>query len=450
MAAVASPRCSARPGWSRPTRAAAADPPRPWPGSPTAGALRRRATAHGALDPALGYAALPWVAAGGAAAAPGRPRRACPAGARHGARALTPTGHPAGGRGGRRRRPRQLAPDGSAGAVRRRWPRAALAGRRARSHPGGRRRARAAWPPSPPAPRTGRARSGAVLGTGGIWNADAVPTSRGLALSPLVTVALVALAALGWADVAACRARTARTGRGWACWPPWPGRRPAWPASSTRQSATMPGAGLLRDGQKWAHGGRWCSRSARARAPGAARRAAPVGRAGSTCAARPWSWPLLLPVFAVPDLAWGVGGRLRPVAFPDDWDARRGDRGRRDPRPARCCCCPSPPSVRSAGTTARPSSTRHPASSRARPSATTRSSSAPRRSTATMDDPGSRCSRPRTTRPRWRRTASGWVLVEHGTPGPPVPARIAAAPPVFTGSWLDLLRVPGERGPRRT
>src|SRR3954447_24594602 len=45
----------------------------------------------------------------------------------------------------------------------------------------------------------------ALLGTGGIWNAAAVPSSRGSALLPVVSVLVVALAVVGWVRSGALR-----------------------------------------------------------------------------------------------------------------------------------------------------------------------------------------------------------------------------------------------------
>jgi hypothetical protein len=39
----------------------------------------------------------------------------------------------------------------------------------------------------------------------------------------------------------------------------------------------------------------------------------------------------------------------------------------------------------------------------------------------------------------------GWVLVEHGTPGRPVPSAVTALPLAVDGEDLDLYRIPGAR-----
>lgn len=148
---------------------------------------------------------------------------------------------------------------------------------------------------------------GALAGLGGIWNADAVPSSRttwwalvGTALLLVVAAAgvpalwrrrspvIVAVTGLGL--LAVLVAALAATPLGLDV-----GR---WAAES------VPGAGLLRDGQKWV--ALWM--------PGLVLAAA----AGASSAVRAGVASLLV-VAALPDLAWGVGGALRPVQYPDDW-----------------------------------------------------------------------------------------------------------------------------------
>ena len=180
----------------------------------------------------------------------------------------------------------------------------------------------------------------AVLGTGGIWNAGAVPPSRGSALVPV-------------ADAAAARARRPRlahpgalrgAGRGLvvlggvgvvlACAGAVPG------AADVLEAVirTVPGAGLLRDGQKWVAW--WALPLAVGAGLGARRLTDAVrGRGPAVLAGALAGAALLLPVIAVPDLVWGVAGRLQPVAYPARLaagarHARRRRRARRRARPA--------------------------------------------------------------------------------------------------------------------
>ena len=83
--------------------------------------------------------------------------------------------------------------------------------------------------------------------------------------------------------------------------------------------STVPGAGLIRDGQKFlmpyallvalcvALGAEWLAGVVTDRAGRLAGRAVLAGA-------------LLLPVVVLPDLALGAAGRLRPVSYPADWD----------------------------------------------------------------------------------------------------------------------------------
>ncbi|MFI5889690.1 hypothetical protein ACIA5D_06175 [Actinoplanes sp. NPDC051513] len=158
----------------------------------------------------------------------------------------------------------------------------------------------------------------ALAGTGGIWNALAVPASRSGPLVPLVTLVLVAVAVAGfgplrrrWPEGTATRlARLA----GFALFFSAIGVLPG--TSGTLRTAVdlLPGAGLFRDGQKFlmpyvlllalclALGAEWL-----------ADRLTAVG-GGLVLAGF-----LLLPVVALPDLAWGAGGKLRPVEYPAEW-----------------------------------------------------------------------------------------------------------------------------------
>ncbi|MFZ2175396.1 MAG: hypothetical protein WAW17_15465, partial [Rhodococcus sp. (in: high G+C Gram-positive bacteria)] len=70
---------------------------------------------------------------------------------------------------------------------------------------------------------------------------------------------------------------------------------------------TVPGAGLLRDAQKWVA------------------LAAPLYALAAAAAVmrRPPTWSvaaILVILLALPDLVWGVGGALRPVRYPQSWE----------------------------------------------------------------------------------------------------------------------------------
>ncbi|MEU5942137.1 hypothetical protein ABZ807_23795 [Micromonospora sp. NPDC047548] len=162
----------------------------------------------------------------------------------------------------------------------------------------------------------------ALAGTGGIWNALTVPASRQAGVVPLATALLLFLAGYG---VALLRRR-------------WPagaaGRLGLLAAGSWLVAAlgvlpggaallgwlvdTVPGAGLVRDGQKMlvpyalalavagALGAERLADRLAARFDPATGRVLLVGAA-------------LLPVVLLPDLAFGALGRLTPVGYPADW-----------------------------------------------------------------------------------------------------------------------------------
>ncbi|GAA1864575.1 hypothetical protein [Asanoa iriomotensis] len=163
---------------------------------------------------------------------------------------------------------------------------------------------------------------GALAGTGGIWNAQTVPGSRSSALVPVATLVLLAVCAVGfgalrrrWPDgiarlawLAACSFVLALAGTA-----------PGAPALEWLVT-TVPGAGLLRDGQKFLIP--YALLVALSFAVGAESLAhrlagridANAGRVVLVAAA-------LLPVVILPDLAVGAAGQLRPVRYPADWDA---------------------------------------------------------------------------------------------------------------------------------
>jgi hypothetical protein len=284
--------------------------------------------------------------------------------------------------------------------------------------------------------------AGAVLGGGGIWNAAAVPGSRGSVLAPVITVALVALAGYGWPRVATGWGRGPAAALGvlgglgllLACAGTVPGLR----EPLAVLVADVPGGGVLRDGQKWAAW--WVLALAVGAGTGAARLAerAAAGRVAVVAA-------LLLPLVALPDLAWGVGGRLAPVAFPDDW-AQVRDVLAADPHPGAVLVLPFS-AVRSFGWNAgRPQLDPAPrflprpvvvddelVVGRPGESALTVSGEDRRAAAAAaaLDDPAALGA-----------LGVGWVLVEHGTPGPPPGPAVAALPQVVAGHWVSLLRVP--------
>ena len=161
----------------------------------------------------------------------------------------------------------------------------------------------------------------ALAGTGGIWNAQTVPASRTVPLVPVVTLLVLAAAAAGL-----------------------PGLRRRWPGGADRLLvlaaggfllaaagtapgapvlewlvAHVPGAGLLRDGQKFLVP--YALALALCFALGIERIAGRLAHRFEPAAGRVLlAGAVLLPVAVLPDLAFGGAGALRPVRYPADWD----------------------------------------------------------------------------------------------------------------------------------
>jgi len=162
----------------------------------------------------------------------------------------------------------------------------------------------------------------AALTLGGIWNADVVPGSRTDALGWVALVVLAAVAALGWRrwwTGADPRERAVLLGA-WAVG--WGSATLTWAAPDVLGSvaAVVPGVGLLRDGARLlglcapvlvvlvGHGLDVVLTRVPANVP---------ARVGAGLAAA------LLPLALLPDGAWGVGGRLDDVDYPQAWAAAR-------------------------------------------------------------------------------------------------------------------------------
>jgi hypothetical protein len=166
---------------------------------------------------------------------------------------------------------------------------------------------------------------GSLAGLGGIWNSQAVPDSRTTLFALVGTVVLLTVVAAGLptalrhpaavpllvlAAVAVACPALAATGPG--------------VAALEALVRTLPGLGVLRDGQKWVAlampgyvlAGACSVVTLRARMP------APL-TAACCCVA-------LLAV--LPDLAWGVGGKVDSVRYPPGWTAVAAEINA-DPRP---------------------------------------------------------------------------------------------------------------------
>ncbi len=293
-----------------------------------------------------------------------------------------------------------------------------------------------------------------VLGLGGIWNADVAPGSRDSPLVPVVTLLLVALALYGCRELAGrWGARPARALLLLGLLGVLIGVAGSVPLLDDGLRALVthvPGAGLLRDGQRWAAW--WALVVAVGVALGAEKLATRLAPAHQPADHPPRNRTVdertlargavligaaLLPLAMLPDLAWGGLGRLEPVRYPADWAAAaevieaepdRGDvlvlpfmtyrayawndrRTQLDPAPRLIPGTTIVEDTLPVGETVIGGEDQRVASVRA----------AIQNGDGALPD------------------GIGWVLVEHGTPGQ-VPARIGALTPAYTGEWVTLYR----------
>jgi hypothetical protein len=170
-------------------------------------------------------------------------------------------------------------------------------------------------------------RVGSALTLGGIWNTEVVPTSRTLLLVGLVSIVMGAVMLLGcvtmWRDgrrlllglLAPAVLGLAFALSGWLA-----------PEVVARVVTDVPAGGLVRDGTRWL---------ALAVPFQAVVWGAGIGTLVERARWTAWSYPsvvlaLVLPIAALPDLAWGVGGRLEPATYPASWSSARDQIERSD------------------------------------------------------------------------------------------------------------------------
>ena len=153
---------------------------------------------------------------------------------------------------------------------------------------------------------------GSLAGLGGLWNADAVPPSRTTAFAIAGTAVLLGVVALG--AVVVVRKPAARPllilAVAAVLLPAAMATGPGLTALRTMVDS-LPGLAVLRDGQKWVA----------LAMPGYA-----LAGAGAVLTLRRWVRPGVSALVCVaaliavlPDLAWGVGGRVVPVRYPPAW-----------------------------------------------------------------------------------------------------------------------------------
>ena len=155
---------------------------------------------------------------------------------------------------------------------------------------------------------------GSLAGLGGIWNAEAVPHSRTTGFAVVATVVLLTVVISGvWAlwrrgESEPLLALAAGTLLLVAAMATGPGL-----AMLRTAVEWVPGLAVLRDGQKWMALAMPGYALAGAGAVLTLRRWARPGVSAAVCAAA------LIAV--LPDLAYGVGGHLTPVRYPQGWTA---------------------------------------------------------------------------------------------------------------------------------
>ena len=153
---------------------------------------------------------------------------------------------------------------------------------------------------------------GSLAGLGGLWNAEAVPATRGGGYALVGTLLLLAVVVCGVPAVLRRPAAEPLLALAAAA-VLVPASLATGPGMTALRAAVdvVPGLAVLRDGQKWVA----------LAMPGYT-----VAAAGAVLLLSRWLRPALAAllccvalVAALPDLAWGVGGQLRPVHYPPGW-----------------------------------------------------------------------------------------------------------------------------------
>ena len=155
---------------------------------------------------------------------------------------------------------------------------------------------------------------GSLASLGGIWNGDAVPASRTTLFAIMSAVVLLAVVATGLVPLVRRRAAVPLVVLA-AVSVLLPAALATGPGLAVLHEmvTAAPGLGVLRDGQKWVA----------LAMPGYA-----LAGAGAVLTLRRWLRPgaaalacCAALVLSLPDLAWGVGGKVAAVRYPSDWTA---------------------------------------------------------------------------------------------------------------------------------
>ncbi|GAA1482046.1 hypothetical protein GCM10009624_24860 [Gordonia sinesedis] len=284
---------------------------------------------------------------------------------------------------------------------------------------------------------------GTALGLGGIWNADAVPASRTMGWAAVATGCLMVVVVVGSVTWWRRRGRgsgsvpvgafavlsgvvvvvVAVSATGFGHW------------VLTGVVGVVPGGGLLRDTQKFL---------------ALAMPFVAVSAAGAVLTIRCWvpaGFALMmvaaLVIAPLPDLAWGVGGTVTTVRYPEDWRAVAAI----VPADGGAVAVWPPGTLR-----------RYPFADNPSLDPAARIFAAPVVESGelsvdgrTVDDPIPRAAAVDAAlgavdgMADLRRLGVGWVLVERASPGTgfDVPPAVRGTPPAFAGNDLRLYRVPG-------
>lgn len=285
---------------------------------------------------------------------------------------------------------------------------------------------------------------GSLLTLGGIWNAEVVPDSRGLLSATVLTLAWMALAVFGVARLPAVFGRiVAAVLLAFAAVGVLLALTGAFGGMLGWLIEHVPAAGLLRDGQKFLA---WYAVGVTSAAGiGAARLVALVTRTTRVVPAAAVTVAMMvLPLIALPDLAWGGWGRLSPVQYPQSWNTAR-DLLRHDERPGALVVLPYQP-FRSFPwndhRTALDPFPRYAGIEAVRPDELTVSG----RRLAGEDPRAATVGRALVSNDPVAGLLDagvGWVAVQHDTPGSVDQALVERLAPMQQTGVLDIYRVPG-------
>jgi hypothetical protein len=175
---------------------------------------------------------------------------------------------------------------------------------------------------------------GSLASLGGIWNAQAVPASRATPFAVVGAVILLAIVVTGLPSVRRRPAAVTLLTLALAA-VVVPAAMATGPGIAAVEAVVraLPGLGVMRDGQKWV------ALAMPGYALAAAGAVMTVKRWAATRDMRGW-WPAAAAagvccvalIGVLPDLAWGVGGKIAPVRYPAGW-AAVASRINADPRP---------------------------------------------------------------------------------------------------------------------